>query len=62
MIVESKMAQPVEPDEEPVNRFSSIGRKMKKHSFYSRMLVQPVEVRSRFDQGVVEVQRSPTKH
>ena len=54
MVVEPKTTQLVEPDEEPVNLFSSIGRMVQKPSLSSRTLVQlvkvepqPVEVQSR---------------
>ena len=44
IIVELKMTQPFEPDEEPVDLFSSIGQMMQKPSFYSRTIVQSVKV------------------
>ena len=54
MVVEPKMTQSIESDEEPVNLFSSTGRMVQKPSFSSRTLVQlvkvepqPVEVQSR---------------
>ena len=36
--------QPVEPTEEPVNMFNSIGWKVQKPSLSSGMLVQPIEI------------------
>ena len=57
MIVESKTAQPIEPDEELINlqlnqsrnqsTLGSNGRGMQKPSLYSKTFVQPVEVWSR---------------
>ena len=47
MVVEPKTAQLVEPDEEMVDLFNSIGRRMQKPSLYSKTFVQPVEVWSR---------------
>ena len=72
LVVEQKMAQPVEPDEEPVDPSTQPVEGCKKSSLSSRTVVQPVKVepqsidphlnRLRSDQGAVEVQRSPTKH
>ena len=76
MVVNPKMAQPIELDEEPidllaqpVNLFSSIDQGVQKPYFSSRTLVQPVkiepqpiEIRSRSDWGPVEAQWSPAKH
>ena len=44
MIVEAKMAQPVELDEESVDLFSSTNWKVQKPSLYSRMLIRSIEV------------------
>ena len=58
MIVEPKMAQPVELDEESVDLFNSTYWKVQKPSLYSRMLIRlikvelyPVEYWSRDGQG-----------
>ena len=42
--VEPKMAQPVEPDEEPVNPQLNRSRGAKKPSLSSKTVVQPVKV------------------
>ena len=44
MFVEQKMAQPVEHDEEPIDKFSSTSQMVQKPSLCFRMFVQPVEV------------------
>ena len=44
MVVEPKMTQLVEPDEEPVDLFTSTDQQVQKPSLSSRMLVQPVKV------------------
>ena len=69
MVVNPKTIQSIEPDEQPVDQFSSTGQRVQKPFLFSRMFVQPVEVepqlievQSRSNQGAVEVQRSPTKH
>ena len=51
MVVESKTAQPVESNEEPVYLFSSTDQKVQKLSLSSRMLIQPIEFWSRGGQG-----------
>ena len=51
MVVESKIAQLVESNEEPVYLFSSIDQKMQKLSLSSRTLIQPIEFQSRGGQG-----------
>ena len=49
MIVEPKIVQPIEPNEELIDLFNSFG--------------QPIQLnRSRSDQGAIEVQRSLVKH
>ena len=44
MVVEPKMTQLVEPDEEPVDLFISTDQQVQKPSLSSRMLVQPIKV------------------
>ena len=44
IVVEPKMAQPVELNEESIDLFSSIGREGAKPSLSSKILVQPIEV------------------
>ena len=51
IVVEPKTAQPVKPDEKPVDLFSSIGWKVQKPSLCSRILVQPVEEQLRDGRG-----------
>ena len=51
MVVEPKMAQPIEPDEESINQFSSTSRRVQKLSLSSRTLVQLIEVWSRGYRG-----------
>ena len=72
MVVEPKMAQSVESNEELVDLFSSTDRRVQTPSLSSRMVVQPVKIepqrsrlslnQSRSSQGVVKVQWSPAKH
>ena len=69
MVVEPKTIQLVVPDEELIDLFNSIGQKVQKTSLFSKTFVQlikvkhqPIEVRSRFGQGAVEVQWSPVEH
>ena len=47
MVVEPKMAQPVESNDEPVDLFNLTGQGMQKPSLSSRMLVQSIENWSR---------------
>ena len=51
MVVEPKMTQPVEPDKESIDLFNSTDRGVQKPSLFSKMLVQPVERRSRGGRG-----------
>ena len=60
MIVEPKMAQPVELDEESIYLFNSTDWKVQKPSLYSRMLIRlikvelyPVKYWSRDGQGLM---------
>ena len=62
MVVEPKPTQPVEPNEEPVNQFSSTDRMVQKPALSFKTLVQQVEVQLKSNQGVIEVQRSSVKH
>ena len=72
LVVETKMAQLVKLDEEPVDPQLNWSRDAKKHSLSSKMVVQPIKVepqlvdphlnRLRSSQGAVKVQRSPAKH
>ena len=52
LVVEPKMAQPIEPDEEPIDSQLNWLRGTKKHSLSSRTVVQPVKVRSMGDRGL----------
>ena len=58
MIVELKMAQPIESDKEPIDMLSSIGRMVQKSYLSSRTLVQTVKVKLQ----LVEVHRSLAKY
>ena len=72
LVVESKMTQLVELDEEPIDPQLNWSRDAKKPFLSSRTVVQPVKVepqpvdphlnRLMSGQEVVEVQRPPTKH
>ena len=44
LVVEPKMAQPVEPDEESINLQLNRSRGAKNSSLSSRMIVQPIKV------------------
>ena len=43
MVVEQKTTQPVEPNEKPVDPFSSIGWTVQKPYIYSKIIFQPVK-------------------
>ena len=58
MVVEPKMTQSVESNEEPIDWFGSTGRRVQKPSLSSKILVQPIKV----EPQLVEVQRSPAMH
>ena len=72
MVVEPKLVQLVEPNEELVNLLSSTGWMVQKPYLFSGMLVQPVKVqpqpvdphlnRLRSGQGVVEAHQSLVKY
>ena len=51
MVVEPKMAQSVESDEEPIDLFSSIGQGVQKHSLSSKTLVQLVKIEPQLVEG-----------
>ena len=72
LVIEPKMAQPIEPDEEPINPQLNWSRGTKKPYLSSKTVVQLVKVEPqpvnphlnwlRSGQWAIEVQRSPVNH
>ena len=60
MVVEPKMTQSIESDEEPVDLFRSIGQGVQKHSLSSRTLVQLVKIEPQLVEGQSRGDRGPT--
>ena len=61
LVVEPKTAQPVEPDEEPVDFQLNRSRGAEKHFLYSKTVVQLVEVRSRLNLNQSRSGRGPVE-